>query len=115
MLAPAMDSRFRGNDELGMRTEFFMGGLTFYGERASYEEGWKASTTSHKQILFTSSSLSPHRLPTLTSQTQISDLLAYLLNLISAGLLRSSVETRKSPMRDFGLFRDSSKILSKFA
>jgi len=76
MLVLAMDSRDSGNDELGTRTEFFMGGLTFYGERASYGQGWKVSTTGHKQISFTSSSLSPHRLPKLISQAQISDLLA---------------------------------------
>ena len=96
----AMDSRFRRNDELGTRTEFFMGGLTFYGERASYGEGWKASTTGHKQVLFTSSSFSPHGLPKLTSQAQSSDLLVYLLNLTSAGLLRSSVETRRLESTD---------------
>ena len=30
MLVLAIDSHDSGNDELGTRTEFFMGGLTFY-------------------------------------------------------------------------------------
>lgn len=38
--------------------------------------------------------------PQLTSQAQGSDLLVYLLNLTSAGLLRSSVEMRKLDSAD---------------